>query len=870
MLRYLSNFRYRQLNNVFVLIVALLGSSLFAFGTIIAVVYTVFAGVVFGLFAKRKPLLESILPGFIAYFFASVLYLFTPSGMELFPVPVQVTLLLIATGIGGVLTLLGGLISLPFRKLGAREKLLNRLTGTAEVSVTERGFRKQSAKDNSGFSDMLKRLTVLVLFSYVTMQVVLPVLSKVYAAETYTVDEYVEVYDPDKEIKTKGVDKSAPVERNMPQDTTELQQEQVPEKKEKEMTPEERRLEVLKTLNLDLEKLKDMYEKEMISEKEFLLLLQHLQKEGKVKAKDFFSKENLEWLGKNFSKKFPEIAKALEEIKNDWWKPWMWAKLQYQLVAAIDKDVFNGTGARVVQTAVKVVAGAADAVVDGAVSAVKFVVEHPVQAVIMVGATVGIVVAAAVSPFVATALVVLGVVGLVVTGITLAVSFAQDGWDGVMAQLFSEETLAMLAAGDPGAWGRIPVELAGFLLMNWPENPFAAAAAISGLVKAFRAANAMGDIAKLLFDMRALAAMGKNAKALSTAGYEALLAMSKLAAVKGARELDEFAWFIQSAFMNPEMALALSTLNKSGDTAQDLAKISDEAVDGMLLDEMDGLMEMGKLGNRSDDSIGKVLTEVDKEIFDSVASSLNAEDGYRAELFVRRGINVAENNVQVLHSINEFKASAEFRSLSHIDQQKKEVELYGIIGKFQGNEKILNKISPYIEDFDNTQTIQAIAESKNLQFILDIADEFEINGVIRRVKSQGNKSMVEHFSEKALRHIFLGDNKPNGDGSGFHFKATGGENTFIDESTKSRTNTFGAYDAEVFVNGQPKIDNLGRSTFFPDNWDINDVIDAINQAYTDPKLVHINGDQYIGKTTSGMDIILIIRNNEIISAYPKL
>lgn len=613
MLQYLESFRYRLLNNAFALIVVLVMTSVFAYGTVFAVVYTVLIGAVFGLFAKRRVLVEAVLPGAIAYFLVTCLYLFTPSGLELFPVSIQLLLVVVSTLIGVVLAFIGGLISLPFRRYNIPERLLAYLNGKRydtsppgphgkNRTGTSVQRQKKDKATSSSFSDMLKRITVVTLFAYVTMHMLVPFLARVSAAETYSVDEYAEQYDPTKKIEVQGKDKPGPVQQDMVVDTTDVSSKDPAKNNQleeyKKLTPEQKKLEELKKKNLKLEQLKKLYEQKKITEKEFLELLLYGKEKGTIKTKDLFTKENYNWLVKNLNKKFPNIAKALQDAKKNWWKVWKWPQLEIQLLAAIDKDVFNGAGARVVQTTGKVLSGAADAVADGVTGAVTFVVEHPVEAVIMVGAVVTIAVAVVVSPVVATIVTAVGVLSILGTAFMIGWNLALDGPEGVMAMFFSEETLALLAAKDEGAWGRIPVELAGYVLLNWPENPYVALTAISTLGKAFNAARKagkIGDAVKLLMDMRKLAAMGKNAGAITQAGYDALLAMGKLAAVKGAGTLDELSRMMNYALMDPQMALALSVINKSGESAQDLAKVSDEAVDGMLLNEMDGLMDMGKV-----------------------------------------------------------------------------------------------------------------------------------------------------------------------------------------------------------------------------------------------------------------------------------
>ncbi|MCI1773939.1 MAG: EndoU domain-containing protein, partial [Paenibacillus lautus] len=76
-------------------------------------------------------------------------------------------------------------------------------------------------------------------------------------------------------------------------------------------------------------------------------------------------------------------------------------------------------------------------------------------------------------------------------------------------------------------------------------------------------------------------------------------------------------------------------------------------------------------------------------------------------------------------------------------------------------------------------------------------------------------------------------------------------------------NEFGVYQANVEVNGVLK---GPKSTFFPKEWTPQQVVDAVNEAFNNK--VNIKNNRYIGKTSSGMEIEIILRNDKIISAFP--
>ncbi|MCC2347036.1 EndoU domain-containing protein [Bacillus anthracis] len=77
-------------------------------------------------------------------------------------------------------------------------------------------------------------------------------------------------------------------------------------------------------------------------------------------------------------------------------------------------------------------------------------------------------------------------------------------------------------------------------------------------------------------------------------------------------------------------------------------------------------------------------------------------------------------------------------------------------------------------------------------------------------------------------------------------------------------NPAGVYVAEVKVDGIVK---QAKSSFFPKDWNRVQVVDSIKEAYTNR--VQIAPNKYIGQTSSGFKVEMIIENGEITTAYPK-
>lgn len=129
---------------------------------------------------------------------------------------------------------------------------------------------------------------------------------------------------------------------------------------------------------------------------------------------------------------------------------------------------------------------------------------------------------------------------------------------------------------------------------------------------------------------------------------------------------------------------------------------------------------------------------------------------------------------------------------------------------------------------------------------------------------------TENFTEKSLIHIFEGDINRRGQAGGYHYDMVEGTSGSIIEGTKSPAlNDAGVYEAKVEVNGIPKEGNDGYSTFFPDHMSPQEIVDTINEAYSNKVLAY--GNKYIGKSSNGLKIGMYIRKSDgkIISAFPS-
>ncbi|WP_230202487.1 EndoU domain-containing protein [Paenibacillus ihumii] len=138
--------------------------------------------------------------------------------------------------------------------------------------------------------------------------------------------------------------------------------------------------------------------------------------------------------------------------------------------------------------------------------------------------------------------------------------------------------------------------------------------------------------------------------------------------------------------------------------------------------------------------------------------------------------------------------------------------------------------------------------------------------VVDKERLLGSLQNTENFKqgtkENGLSHIFDGEILKNGNANGFHYEGMPNSNGKI-VGNVDPPNEFGVYQANVEINGVLK---GPKSTFFPKEWTPQQVIDSVNEAFNNK--VNIINNKYIGKTSTGMEIEFILRNDKIISAYP--
>ncbi|MHC1748083.1 MAG: EndoU domain-containing protein [Cellulosilyticaceae bacterium] len=134
------------------------------------------------------------------------------------------------------------------------------------------------------------------------------------------------------------------------------------------------------------------------------------------------------------------------------------------------------------------------------------------------------------------------------------------------------------------------------------------------------------------------------------------------------------------------------------------------------------------------------------------------------------------------------------------------------------------------------------------------------------VKSIADLKNTENFRDTALNHILEGEINRSGMAVGYHYEKFPTAKGKILQETKSLPNDFGVYTGKVEVAGVRK---SAKSSFFPEEWSAQEVVDSINEAFSNKEFVQGTKNTFIGESNNGIQIKMYIDNDgNIISAFP--
>ena len=132
---------------------------------------------------------------------------------------------------------------------------------------------------------------------------------------------------------------------------------------------------------------------------------------------------------------------------------------------------------------------------------------------------------------------------------------------------------------------------------------------------------------------------------------------------------------------------------------------------------------------------------------------------------------------------------------------------------------------------------------------------------IKKLKDTGN------FSRHGLEHIFDGTINKKGKATGYHYSRVEDSKGQIIDGTRGKKDENGVFTAKVEVDGVKK---EGFSSFYPEDWSPQDVVDAINTAYKDALADKQNprGSLWIGHAGKLEIDMYLDDNRKILTAYP--
>lgn len=118
------------------------------------------------------------------------------------------------------------------------------------------------------------------------------------------------------------------------------------------------------------------------------------------------------------------------------------------------------------------------------------------------------------------------------------------------------------------------------------------------------------------------------------------------------------------------------------------------------------------------------------------------------------------------------------------------------------------------------------------------------------------------FVKNGLEHIFFGTINREGKATGYHYEGLAPDVEII-EKTRSKTDRHGVYRAKITIDGEPK---KAYSTFFPQDWTPQEVVDGINEAFDNSE--HVSGNIFEGESQGIKIQMYLTDDDKIISAFP--
>ncbi len=171
-----------------------------------------------------------------------------------------------------------------------------------------------------------------------------------------------------------------------------------------------------------------------------------------------------------------------------------------------------------------------------------------------------------------------------------------------------------------------------------------------------------------------------------------------------------------------------------------------------------------------------------------------------------------------------------------------------------------------------TNDSQIVSEVSEQSENTDVSDKEESKTEISEVSGYymadiSQLENVDYFAKGTIEHIFDGTINKKGNATGYHYTMVLDSKGKVIEGTRSKEDKNGVFTGNVEVDGVKK---NGFSSFYPESWTPQQVVDAINTAYDEATANPDNpkNSLWIGHY-GDMEIDMYLdSSNKITTAYP--
>lgn len=138
-----------------------------------------------------------------------------------------------------------------------------------------------------------------------------------------------------------------------------------------------------------------------------------------------------------------------------------------------------------------------------------------------------------------------------------------------------------------------------------------------------------------------------------------------------------------------------------------------------------------------------------------------------------------------------------------------------------------NAQTPKINDGSGTGAASSSQSTESIQPTQAKEQSAQTSYTMADIKALKN---TERFAKNTLEHIFDGTINGKGKATGYHYTKVSDSKGKIIDGTRSDADENGVFTGKVEVSGVKK---NGFSSFYPESWTPQQVVDAINTAYDD-------------------------------------